>query len=671
MEQLLIAVSVYRAAADRNAILFQLSEHDWSAGAAPDGGGLAPPYRAPDDLDQLIASCVTAELISAVEVNADSPDGADSWIVDPWLAGQVHHQLEAVGRREEIVTAHRRAAGYWQWRAAAWPQGRPEDLRNLLEARHHLFAAGEAEQASAITHAVCAQLHAWGDLDREVELVQSTLDMLPGGTVMSADWMHELGAVYLVRREFEEARRCYSAAVEMFAALGDYDRVARGQHSLGVLAQAQGDYRRAERYYLRSRAAEKKAAAQREAGESKGGPSTAVDASAAPTPPATAADGPPSTAERPPDTAEGLADTAEGQPGTAEGQPGTAEGQPGTAARADSTPISATATPAVGTAAEAAVAMAALDGPASATGDPSLPVGLLRDRIGSIVLALGLAAAAIVVLGALLVRPGVHLRSGGSGAMSPGAVRLAAAAWVASQVSRSAVVGCDPAMCAALTRAGVPAGDLLTLGPGGAPDPLASNLVVATAALRAEFGERLTDVYAPEVLAAFGDGSAAIQVRAVAPDGAPAFTAAMHSDLQARREFGVSLLRNRHLLVSARAAAQLANGEVDSRLLAALATIADLQPLRVIAFGDAGPGAASSVPLRSVVISPTDQAGPGWAHSVLAFLEAQQTLFHPASARWDLVPGYPYALRIQYASPSPLGLLTTSGASQGFPSTHK
>jgi hypothetical protein len=145
----------------------------------------------------------------------------------------------------------------------------------------------------------------------------------------------------------------------------------------------------------------------------------------------------------------------------------------------------------------------------------------------------------------------------------------------------------------------------------------------------------------------------------------------MQSDLEARREYGASLLRNSHLLVSGQAEAELADGEVDSRLLAALATIADLQPLRIIAFGDAGPGAAYAVPLRSVVIAPRDQAGPGWAHSVLAFLDAQRTPFRPASAGWDLVPGYPYALRIQYASPSPLGLLTTPGASQGFPSTHE
>jgi hypothetical protein len=286
-----------------------------------------------------------------------------------------------------------------------------------------------------------------------------------------------------------------------------------------------------------------------------------------------------------------------------------------------------------------------------------------------VLLVLGVLAAAIAVLGTVLAGPTVRVHaSGQAGPLSPAAARLAAAAWVASQVSRSAVVGCDPAMCAALVRAGVPAGDLLTLGADGPPDPLAANVVVATAALRAEFGTRLATGYAPETLAVFGAGPAAIAVRAIAPDGGPAFSAAIQSDLRARRQFGASLLHNRHLLMPDRARAELAAGEVDSRLLATLATLADLQPLRIVAFGDAGPGAGPAVPLRSVVIAPAGRAGASWARSVLSFLSEQQAPFHPASA---VLTGATGAVRIQFASPSPLGLLITSGASSGTPSTHQ
>jgi hypothetical protein len=150
----------------------------------------------------------------------------------------------------------------------------------------------------------------------------------------------------------------------------------------------------------------------------------------------------------------------------------------------------------------------------------------------------------------------------------------------------------------------------------------------------------------------------------------PAFMAELHADLQARREFGASLLGNKDLLAAARARRQLAAGSVDSRLLAVLATLADLQPLRVIGFGDSGPGATAGVPLRSVVIGPVTSGGAAWDRSVLAFLNTQQVPFRPAATVRITLPGDAFALRIQYASPSPLELLTIPGASQEHASTH-
>ena len=99
-------------------------------------------------------------------------------------------------------------------------------------------------------------------------------------------------------------------------------------------------------------------------------------------------------------------------------------------------------------------------------------------------------------------------------------VRNQAAAWVVSQVGAGAILSCDPAMCAVLVQHGIPAGNLLVLGPG-STDPLGSAVVLATPAVRAMFGSRLASVYAPETLASFGIGPARIDVRVVAPDGAP------------------------------------------------------------------------------------------------------------------------------------------------------
>ena len=134
------------------------------------------------------------------------------------------------------------------------------------------------------------------------------------------------------------------------------------------------------------------------------------------------------------------------------------------------------------------------------------------------------------------------------------AIRSQAAAWVTRQVSRSAVVACDPGMCSALLARGIPAGNLLDLR-AGAPDPLGSDVVVATAAVRSQFGGRLASVYAPGILATFGSGGLRIEVRAVAPDGAAAYRAALASDLEARREAARLLLGNPRLRVSPAAGA--------------------------------------------------------------------------------------------------------------------
>ncbi len=137
---------------------------------------------------------------------------------------------------------------------------------------------------------------------------------------------------------------------------------------------------------------------------------------------------------------------------------------------------------------------------------------------------------------------------------------------MARQVSQDAIVACDPAMCAALLAQRIAAGNLLELRDGAA-DPLGSDVVVATAAVRSQFGARLASIYAPAVLASFGSGRLRIDVRAVAPDGAAAYRAELAADLTARRKAGRQLLGNPHVRVSATARRELQAGQVDSRLL--------------------------------------------------------------------------------------------------------
>jgi hypothetical protein len=227
------------------------------------------------------------------------------------------------------------------------------------------------------------------------------------------------------------------------------------------------------------------------------------------------------------------------------------------------------------------------------------------------------------------------------------AVRDETAAWVARQVSGAAIISCDPAMCAALAQRGVPAGNLLALGPG-AGDPLGSDVVLGTAAVRHLFGSRLAAVYAPAVLASFGTGPARIDVRIVAPGGSAAYRRALAADRQARRAAGLQLLRDPRLTASPAARAALADGQVDARLLITLAALAASQPVQVTGFGAPGPGGNPGLPLRTAELT----APAGTAHRMLAFLRAQRSPYLPAYAG---LAGS--VLTVQFGAPAPLGLL--------------
>jgi hypothetical protein len=261
------------------------------------------------------------------------------------------------------------------------------------------------------------------------------------------------------------------------------------------------------------------------------------------------------------------------------------------------------------------------------------------------------------------VRAGRGAARGGQKQDAIGAEALTrnqASSWIAHEVSRDAIVSCDSLMCQALEARGIPAGDLLVLRPG-APDPLGAELVVATAAVRSQFGSRLATVYAPTVLASFGTGNGAIAVRVIAPDGARAYDAALSADLQARKVVGGKLVHNRRITVAAPAARQLAAGDVDSRLLGLLATLATLNPVHIAAFGDSGPGASAGVPLRSVdLTAPRDAPWTGqsaYVGSVLAFLRAQVPPYLAASVGPVPTGSGQTMLRITFSAPSIPGLL--------------
>ena len=244
----------------------------------------------------------------------------------------------------------------------------------------------------------------------------------------------------------------------------------------------------------------------------------------------------------------------------------------------------------------------------------------------------------------------------GAAQQSPAALQLAAAnrgqaaAWIARQVLPSVLIGCDPLMCQALEAANVSASRLSAVQPS-APDPLGVEVIVATSALRSQFGPRLATVYAPLVLASFGSGAQRIDIRYLAPGGTAAFEASLAAAKRARILAGHQLLSNKNVTASAQARSALLIGDVDPRLLVTLGLLAHQMPVRLVAFDDSSPGTGSDIPLRGAEIGATASAG---LSAMLAFL-AQQTTYQPSQYHEARIASG-QVVTVQYDAPGPMGL---------------
>ena len=104
-------------------------------------------------------------------------------------------------------------------------------------------------------------------------------------------------------------------------------------------------------------------------------------------------------------------------------------------------------------------------------------------------------------------------------------------------------------------------------------------------------------------LAAFGAGASADRRAGGGADGAAAYRAELAADARARQSWGTLLLRSHDVHFAATARAALAAGEVDSRPLSMLATLAHVRLPTSPALGDSGPGASAWVLLRSADIA--------------------------------------------------------------------
>ena len=181
-----------------------------------------------------------------------------------------------------------------------------------------------------------------------------------------------------------------------------------------------------------------------------------------------------------------------------------------------------------------------------------------RWRVGVLVLALvGAAVTVLWLTSGLIGTPSRAARVPAPGAdPAAAAAQARAAAWVAGQVSGSAIIACYPGMCAALQEQGVAAGRLMPLR-SAAASPLGASVLVTTPS----GGSPQADRYAPALIASFGSGDARIEVRVIEPGGAAAYRTALRADLATRTAVGAQLLRNPHIRFTGPDAARLRAGQ--------------------------------------------------------------------------------------------------------------
>jgi hypothetical protein len=238
--------------------------------------------------------------------------------------------------------------------------------------------------------------------------------------------------------------------------------------------------------------------------------------------------------------------------------------------------------------------------------------------------------------------------------------RVAAAGWITQQVIPGTSVACDKQMCSALTASGFPARYLHVLGPT-SPLPLEAGLVIETPAVRSLFGTSLNARAAPAVLTTIGAGQEQITIRAVVPDGVPAFEHELAVGQKVRQQNETELLHGQsRITISVAARKTIAAGNADWRLIVAIADLASSQPVHIVDFGSEATNPSANLPLRYADLAENKAAAHMSSSAYLAAIRAAlsklPTAYGPLRTSVVLLRSGIRVLRISVCAPSPLGL---------------
>jgi tetratricopeptide (TPR) repeat protein len=220
-----------------------LSEEEYARYQADVAEELRPPMEAPDSLAAAVAAARNAGLLVPVPAQDEDP----RHFVHRWTAGAI-----AALHPDATRQAHQQAAAFWRWRVRTIPQSREDAIDQLLEARYHHHAGGEAVEAMAAHMEAVNYLQTWGQYGRAAELCRETLTWLAPDSPEAAVTEGTLGTLAQLRGDYDSAERSHRHVLEIFTRLGDQKNMAASYHQLGRLAELRGDYDAAEPLYRRA-----------------------------------------------------------------------------------------------------------------------------------------------------------------------------------------------------------------------------------------------------------------------------------------------------------------------------------------------------------------------------------------------------------------------------------
>ncbi|ABW16118.1 Tetratricopeptide TPR_2 repeat protein [Parafrankia sp. EAN1pec] len=205
-----------------------------------------PPLAIPQEFDTALTSLLELGLLSPTR----DTGGQLAFTVHRWTATA----LLSRATPHDHTDAHHRAAAYWEWRVAVWPQDQYTDVTQLLEAGHHHLTTGAHDRIDQTTGAACQQLHTWGLWAWEEQICRHSLNRLPTTDTsrLTAAFTQQLGMIAQLWGDYTTAENRYHKSLAIFQELGDQAGIANCYHQLGRITQERADYTTAENRYQKS-----------------------------------------------------------------------------------------------------------------------------------------------------------------------------------------------------------------------------------------------------------------------------------------------------------------------------------------------------------------------------------------------------------------------------------